>query len=374
MVSSWYLESSPDERGRIRRTAIRPLPFRVGRRIDSDLFLNSSHGSHRHAELFERDGEIWVADLDSTNGTTVNGERLKSPRRLESGDVVLFADCELRLVELPSTASLQTTQVFSLIERERLEALVRAPGEFRRMLRDRGFRTDFQPVVRIDDGAVRGYEMLGRGELGGAEASPEELFYIAEKLGDAIALSEAFRSRGLELAARLPGAASDPRPLLFMNTHPLELVDTGALLSSLEVLRGDHPNLALVLEIHEATVAEVSSLKALRAGLEQLDIDVAFDDFGTGQARLLELAEVAPHYLKFDAAWVDGLHFASDRRNEMVASLLRMVDELGITSVAECVESREEAEACLRLGFQLAQGNYFGSPVPTEELGTAGED
>lgn len=368
-TSSWYLESRLDDRGKLRRTAVRPLPFRVGRQIDSDLFLSSSHGSQRHAELYEHEGGLWLRDLGSTNGTSVNGRRLSSPRRLVGGDILHFADCELRVVEAPPESSFQTTQVFTLLERERLEAQVKAPGAFRELLRTRSLRTDFQPVVELGGGAVRGYELLGRAELAGAEASPEELFYIAEKLGNEIELSEAFRTVGLDLASRLaPRQAATP-PLLFMNTHPSELLDSEALLASTRRLRRVHPHLRMVLEIHEAAVADLSSLRSLREGLAQLDVELAFDDFGTGQARLLELTEVSPKYLKFDAAWVDDLHLASARRREMVTSMLRMVADLGITAIAECVESREEAEACQQLGFQLGQGNYLGQPVAAEALG-----
>ncbi len=368
--SSWYLESRLDTRGRMRRAAVRPLPFRVGRQIDSDLFLNSRHGSQRHAELFEQNGELWVRDLNSTNGTSVNGRRLEAPLRLGDGDVIHFADHEYQVVDLPPETALQTTQVFSLLERARLEAQVKAPGEFRAMLRDRSMRADFQPVVQLADSEVFGYEILGRGELGGVETLPEELFYIAEQLGDEIALSEAFRARGLELAHELTSTDNAPKPLLFMNTHPAELNDPTTLLSSLEKLRRKHPDPELVLEIHEAAVTDLSSLQALRAGLEELEVEIAFDDFGTGQARLLELTEVEPRYLKFDAAWVEGIHQASSRRRDMVSSLLRMVGDLGVVPIAECVESREEAQACQELGFRLAQGNYFGPPAPTGDPST----
>ncbi len=358
--SSWYLESQLDTRGRVRRAAVRPLPFRVGRQVDSDLFLSSRHGSGRHAELFEKDGALWVRDLGSTNGTSVNGRRLSDRHRLADDDVIHFADIEVRVIELQPQATLRTTQVFSISERERLEAQVKAPAAFRRMLRDRSLRADFQPIVRLEDRQIVGWEILGRGELAGSEASTEHLFYIAEKLGDEVALSEALRGRGLELAR----ADDTAEPLLFMNTHPAELADPTALLASLEELRLDHPRPALVLEIHEAAVADMSSLAALHAGLRELRIDVAFDDFGTGQARLLELTEVAPRYLKFDAVWVEDLHLASSRRHEMVSSLLRMVIDLGIEPIAECVESQEEADACQRLGFALAQGKYLGPPAP----------
>ncbi len=369
--STWYLESRQDERGRVRRTAIRPLPFRVGRQVDSDLFLNSTHGSQRHAELFEQNGELWIRDLDSTNGTSVNGQRLSVPQKLCHGDIVHFADCELRAVELPSEPSMQTTQVFSLIERERLEVQVRAPGAFRDMLRDRNLRTDFQPVVQLDDQHVLGYELLGRAELAGMDATPDELFYVAEKLGNEIELSQVFRQVGLDLAQQLPASVQAAKPLLFLNTHPAELARPDELMTSIRNLRRDHPSAELVLELHEAAVTKMSSLRSLRNELEELRIDLAFDDFGTGQARLLELTEVSPKYLKFDAAWIGGLHLASTKRREMVTSLLHMMDDLDIIAIAECVESEEEAEACQDLGFRLGQGRFLGPPATADKIVTA---
>ena len=71
--------------------------------------------------------------------------------------------------------------------------------------------------------------------------------------------STAFREKGLEQARFLPG-----EPTLFVNTHPLELRDADALLRSLESLRGRHPFAELVLEIHEAAVTDVPSLRTLR--------------------------------------------------------------------------------------------------------------
>ncbi len=369
--STWYLESRQDERGRVRRTVVRPLPLRIGRQVDSDLFLNSSHGSQRHAELFEQHGKLWIRDLESTNGTSVNGQRINAPQELHHGDILHFADCELRAVELPSEPTMQTTQVFSLDERERLESQVRAPAAFREMLRRRNLRTDFQPVVQLADQQVTGYEVLGRAELGGMDATPDELFYIAEKLGDEIELSQAFRDVGLDLTQQLPRSERPSQPLFFLNTHPAELARPDELIASIQGLRQNFPAEELVLEIHEAAVTEMSSLRALRNALEELRIDLAFDDFGTGQARLLELTEISPKYLKFDAVWIENLHLASTRRREMVSSLLQMVDDLDIIAIAECIESREEAEACQDLGFRLGQGRFLGPPSSTGELVTS---
>ncbi len=356
---NWYLESPTGASGEIVRTPLRPLPFTVGRRSDCDLILDSHHGSQRHAELFVRDGALWIRDLGSTNGTSVNGERLAAECRAQNGDIVHFADREFRVAAEMAAASIQKTQVFSRSDRVRLEEIVRKPMAFKKMIDEDKLRTDFQPLVRLADGALIGYEVLGRGELDGRATNPGDLFFIAEKLQREVELSAAFRAKGLELAAELPG-----NPELFVNTHPEELADWQLLLRSLEHLRGDHPAARLVLEIHEAAVTDTSTLRSLRSGLEGLGIGLAFDDFGTGQARLLELIEVAPQYLKFDIVLIEQLHLASRKRRDMVQSLVELARKWNISPIAECIESAEEVAACAEIGFEIGQGYFLGLPAP----------
>ena len=357
---NWYLESpGGGASGEIVRTPLRPLPFTVGRRSDSDLILESHHGSQRHAELFLRDGALWLRDLGSTNGTSVNGARIRRDQRLQNGDIVHFADREFRVVAEMGMASIQKTQVFSRSDRVRLEEIVRKPLAFRKMLDEDKLRTDFQPLVRLGDRSVFGYEVLGRGELDGRPASPGDLFFIAEKLHREVELSTAFRAKGLELARALPGD-----PLLFVNTHPAELQDWELLLQSLRLLRRGYPAAQLVLEIHEAAITDIKTLRSLRSGLEELEIGLAFDDFGTGQARLLELIEVAPRFLKFDVVLIEHLHLASRKRRDMVRSLVDLARKWSIAPIAECIESADEAAACAEVGFELGQGFHLGLPAP----------
>lgn len=359
--TNWYLEGVSEESGDLRRIALRPLPFRVGRHYDCDLRLNSSHGSQRHAEFFQREGHLWLRDLGSTNGTSVNGTRITRERPLDAGDIVHFADLEFSVRAEKPPPSSQQTQVFSRTERQRLESLVRKPVAFREMLEEDNLLTDFQPLVRCSDRSIFGYEVLGRGALDGKKTSPADLFFIAEKLHQEIALSVAFRAKGVEWGRRLPG-----KPVLFVNTHPAELSNTEPLLVSIEELRRSDLEARLVLEIHEAAVTDVNELKNLRQKLDTLDVGLAFDDFGTGQARLLELIEVEPQYLKFDAVLIENLHLASKKRRDVVENLVRLVLDMGITPVAECIENEEEARVCAELGFELGQGYFFGRPSPPE--------
>ncbi len=359
-MATWYLERKISVQGKVQRITLRPLPFRVGRHADSDLLLDSSHGSQRHAELFEAQDRLWLRDLGSTNGTSVNGERLHGERCLEPGDTVHFADVAYRIgtSDGSTSTSFQPTQVFSNTERLQLFARVREPKAFEEMLLGRHLWTHYQPLVDLRRGTVYGYEVLGRGQLDGRQSPPNQLFYVAENLQREIELSALFRRLGLELSQGLDNSLA-----FFVNTHPTELRDCDALLSSVSELRRDFPQARLVLEIHEAAVANVEELKSLRSGLEAIEVDLAFDDFGTGQARLLELVEVEPRYLKFDAVLISRLHLASKKRRDMLQSLLKVVLDLGISPIAECIESEEEASACLDLGFEIGQGYYLGRPA-----------
>jgi EAL domain-containing protein (putative c-di-GMP-specific phosphodiesterase class I) len=104
-------------------------------------------------------------------------------------------------------------------------------------------------------------------------------------------------------------------------------------------------------------------MRSLQAALQELNIGLAYDDFGAGQARLVELAEVPPDYLKFDICLIRDIHRATADRQRMLKSLVDMVTDLGIAALAEGVETADEHEACQQLGFSLGQGFYYGKPA-----------
>ncbi len=357
--STWCLEGYVDENREVWRTMVYKVPFQVGRRADSDLVLPFGRVSHKHAELFQHQDSLWLRDMGSTNGTFLNGKRVIETCQLKDGDVVHFADHEFRLVSFSLLQPPSATQTIRLDDFQLPSRNFDRARELREMLESGGTRAVFQPLVRLTDGEIMGYEVLGRGSLSGIETPPTELFFLAEAHGLELELSEAFRNQGVEESSRLPG-----KPAIFVNSHPSELAQSDTLLASLASLRKKYPTCFLILEIHESAIADLTALQTLRQQLEELDIGIAFDDFGTGQARLLELTDVSPQYVKFDRIWIKDLHLASRRRLDMVATLASMVRKMGIQTIAEGIESQEEADACSKLGFEYAQGYHFGRPVP----------
>ncbi len=353
----WYLEGFIDSGRRTWRTLIRSLPLVVGRHPDCDLQLFSKEVSLRHAELFECEGELWIRDLGSTNGTAVNLEQLEGERALAEGDVLHLADLELRL-SIYQPVDEGTTRGVDPGSYHRDSGFGCSASSVRRLLEEGSVRSLFQPVVELADRRILGYEALSRAMLDGVHLSPAELFSAAERLGLAGELSGLCRARALAAARHLGGA-----PLVFINLHPDEVRRPEPLLESLRQVRKADPNLRLVVEIHELTGSGIERMRRFQAALRELDIRLAFDDFGTGRARLLEMAEVPPDYLKFDISLIRDLDKAPVARRRVLASLVDLARSLGITPIAEGVERPAEAAACVEVGFQLAQGYLFGVPA-----------
>ena len=335
------------------------LPFRIGRRWDLDLVLTSPTVSWEHAEIFEDGGVLKVLDLGSSNGTSVNGRPVLSPEALAEGDVIRIALEELRLGRAPSIEALQRrTMNIAVVSLESTPA--EQAQRFAEMMRSRAVTAVFQPIVSLRGGERLGFELLGRGAFEPLPESPVELLDLASRLGAATELSELFRARGLEIAAEhLPEGSR-----VFTNTHPAELQDPARLLRSVRELREQVPGLLLTLEVHERAVAGLGSLREIRARLHDLGVQLAFDDFGAGQSRLLELGEAPPDILKYDASLIRDLDATLSGRRTVLSSLLRVAADLGVVNVAEGVETERDLEACRDLGFDGAQGYHLGRPAP----------
>ncbi len=345
----WYLESRISAVRGPNRTAVHPLPFRIGRSPGADLVLTSEHVSKKHAEIYSDGVALRVRDLGSRNGTFLNRQPV-TDAPLHEGDQLRIGRYEFRL--LPDVEDFGEAADTKELSREI------AAMRVKELIAERAVSVVFQPIVSLPTGEPVAYEALGRGAFRDLPQSPVELLDLVGGVGpEAQAeLSRLFRRRAVEMAA-----AVETPPLLFLNTHPADLEQPG-LVDSLAALRRDFPRVPLVVELHESALANPASISWLCSELAAHDVGVAYDDFGAGQARLLELAEAPSRYVKLDRRYVTGLDEAPEQRQRLVASLLAAARELRVLTLAEGVETAEEAQACRRLGFALAQGYFFGRP------------
>ena len=356
----WYLEGYFGASPSLERVRLEPLPFTVGRTTEAGLTLDSPGISRHHARFFEREGQLHLEDTGSTNGTYLNQSRLEGTTAVGHDDIVHFAEVECRVLGVDTAEAVSDPERTRAVTPLLSSTLARGSHELQELLEERRVTAHFQPIVH-SDGRPFAWELLGRGTHPGLPTAPRELFAIAEGLGLEVQLSELMRDQGLRLAA--DNGIEVP---CFFNIHPAEMRDPERLVRSLEGFRASSPRLPAVLEVHERAVAGLEQLRELRLGLDDLDVGLAYDDFGTGQTRLLEVAEVPPDYVKFDMALITGIHAAGKAQRTMVEMLVRFSRDSGIRTCAEGIEQPGEAMACAQLGFDLLQGYYFGEPGPLE--------
>lgn len=326
---------------------IENCPFTVGRKTECGLQLNAEGISRLHAEIWESGGFWWIKDCDSTNGTFVNRRRLVGPHMLKPSDLIQFANVQFQVEEKPEFGYTErTSQLIPLAE------------PFERML-EMGEVTPYcQPIVRFSDSAVVAYELLGRTHYESLPNAPLELFDIARKLGMEVELSRLFREQNFYAAHQF-----NPSAVFFFNMLPTEM-DIPSIKTAFAAVRIRYPDLKLVMELNESVVTNLRTIHELRQVLKDFKILLSYDDFGAGQARLLELMEAPPDIIKFDMSLIRDIHLRPASSQVVLSALVKMAKDIGVRTLAEGVETLYEAKICQQMGFELAQGYFFGKPVP----------
>ena len=214
-----------------------------------------------------------------------------------------------------------------------------------------GLDLAFQPIVRWPQKRLVAYEAL----LRTSEPSfhrPEKLVAAAETLGRIHELGRAIRGRAAEKMK-----ANAMR--LFVNLHSEELLDE-------QLFDPKAPLSAIaqrtVLEITErAGLEHVPDVRSRIDRLKQMGFSVAVDDLGAGYSGLTSFVQLDPQVAKLDIALVRNLHREPTKR-KLVRTITSLCKELGITVLAEGIESREERDALEGLGCDLQQGYLFARP------------
>ena len=359
-----YLERYPEPGGPPERVSLAAVPFTVGRAESADFTIYSNVVSKTHAVVISVGDRYAIRDLQSTNGTFVNGRRVVE-QALADGDIVHFAQIEF-CFRCPTAADYSSptgesdpgilgTQALRLAPPV---SLIRSTEMLRDLIRLEAIETVLQPIVDLHTSEVVGVEALARGAYPTLSSKPAELLALAEQCGMAIELSQLLRRLAVQATQGLPTSAK-----LFLNVHPRELGDFGLIESvvALAPWRKKHP---LVIEIPESAVTDVGAMRDLGAALSDLDVEFAYDDFGAGQTRLLEMTAVPPHYLKFDKTMIQGIETAKARQ-EMVAAIVKVADTLGVRTIAEGIETTATAAVCRKLGCHLGQGYLLCPPTGT---------
>ncbi len=363
--SSPYLEYYPKPGAPLRRIKLDPLPFRIGRGPAADYTLDSPRVSTDHAEIWLNGETFCIRDLNSRNGTFVNVRRItESP--LEHGDIVHFADQEFgfghdrKLIGLdrrPSRVVLETMPLESHFVRPPASQ-IRSGQHLQELVAEQRIRAEFQPIVGLSNGNVLGFEALGRGAHPEIPIKPDDLLALADQHGRAAELSALFRANALQEASSLP-----PSSLLFLNVHPAELELPSLAEHLIDEIHAVERSYRVVMEVHEEQVVDLSVISSFRKKLLDAGIGLAYDDFGAGRNRLVELTEAPPDYIKLDASLVRNLD-KSEKRQDLIRALVGVMNEFSIEVIGEAIETEAEAELCRTLGCHYGQGFWHSHPQP----------
>jgi diguanylate cyclase (GGDEF)-like protein len=221
---------------------------------------------------------------------------------------------------------------------------------------------DFQPIVNVHSGVCYGLEALLRGVEESGFADIDAMFAQAEAEGVAADVERLLISKAIDrfMSLALPATAH-----LFCNLNERGLRSADDLAGSLSRLcaeKGLDAD-ALCLEISE-TAATGSNDLARRRALEfqERGLTLAIDDFGRGESGLQLIYDVVPRFLKIDELFIRRLT-SDPKRKGFVAGLIRLVHQIGVTVIAEGVETETEFLACLEIGCDLAQGCFIQPPT-----------
>ncbi len=230
----------------------------------------------------------------------------------------------------------------------------------------------YQPKVTVADGRLDGFEALLRWhhpERG--LVPPMEFVPLAEETGLIVPIGEWALGEACRQLVSWRQAHPDRLSLrMCVNVSPRQFDDGGLHRVVERVLASTGADPAdLWLEITESVLAEdpASTITALEA-LKKLGVGLAIDDFGTGYSSLSYLKRFPVDAVKIDRTFVAGLG-ADPQDSAIVAAVVRMASVLGLTVVAEGVETREQLAELRALGCELAQGWYFGRPLPAPAAG-----
>ncbi|HTV16478.1 MAG TPA: EAL domain-containing protein [Acidobacteriaceae bacterium] len=223
----------------------------------------------------------------------------------------------------------------------------------------------FQPIVELRTGRIAGFEVLARWQQPSGEiVAPDAFIGEVESAGMINDLTASILNQAFAL-----GPIWQEPLRLSVNLSATQLLNP-RLPERLEATAraGGFPLERLTLEITEsALVDDLKKAREAAQALKAMHCRLALDDFGTGYSSLTHLHALPFDELKVDRSFVSSMADQRESR-EIVASVIGLGQSLGLTTVAEGVETPEHAEILFWIGCNLAQGWHYGRPVPASQL------
>lgn len=363
----------------------------VMRRIGQRLIAETSEHPGDDIVVARMDGQNFVVALNLDQGRTdfpAFAEHLLN--RLF--DPVSIDGRNIRLVARAGVASGQSSGDEALLVRRGILALAEAmasdsmvikvsvstdkdvlleqqlEGELAHAMERQEITISFQPQIRTETGQLIGAEALARwnhpkfGFLGAGT-----LFAVADRAGLMELLSSHIHGRALDLAAKWPDSLSFLR--LSINVTAGDLASRQFVSKISKAIRTSGFSAdRLTLEITESElISDLRSAAARLRELQELGLRIAIDDFGTGYSSLSYLKNLPLDYLKIDSGLTGDIS-GSEKDQVVVRSIISMAHSLGLSVIAEGVETEEQLALLSDQGCEFYQGFLRSGPLVPEEF------
>ena len=280
---------------------------------------------------------------------------------LNAADLIQLADltmCEQKQL------GIRKPRVFSTELKGKIEASQHILEGLQHAVDKKQLYLCYQPIQCARDNTTWSFEALLRWNFDGKFIGPDIFIPLAEKSG-------LIKEIGAWVLNR---ACMDAKHWQFsqhaavsVNVSVIQLMDDGFIRLLDNVLRSSGlPPERLHLEVTESTF--VDNEKKIRTQLEAIrsrKIHVSIDDFGTGYSSLSQLQTLPVNYVKIDKSFVDSMENKGDA---IIRATLFIARELNCQTVAEGVETKEQALALAAMGVDYLQGYYFAKPMKNEDL------
>lgn len=230
----------------------------------------------------------------------------------------------------------------------------------------------YQPIVRLPDGSLEGFEALARWHhpvIG--DVSPEVFIPVAEETGLIVEIGAWVLDQACSQLSAWRGSGLVGQVSMSVNLSPRQLIDRRMLDVVVETLdRHSLASGALQLEITEGILTQdPTAARRILNALRDAGVRISLDDFGTGYSSIAQLKSFPLDTAKIDRSFVQGIGYAEPSSEEtLVAAIVAMSTALGFRTIAEGVATDAQAARLFELGVRSAQGFHFARPTAAADM------